>query len=250
MKFLLLTLALLQAPESVITAIGVDQKLGGEVDPQIQFRDERGRAVRLGDFFQDGKPVVVTPVYFKCPMLCGMQFNGLLKALRVLPFTAGKEFGIVSFSIDPDEGPDLAAAQKEHYIRDYRKPEAAAGWHFLTSDAESIARITDQLGFRYRYDEATGQWAHASTLVVMTPDGRISQYFHGIEYDPADLRLSLIEAAGGRIGSIIDRALLYCYQYDPSTGRYSLAIMRVVRAAGVTTVLGLLAFVVWPRKRA
>ena len=242
---LLMSLLLLQQTpaDSVITSIGIDQKLGMQIEKDIPFRDERGQAVRLGDFFGN-KPVILTPVYYECPMLCSMQLNGLVRALRVMPFAAGKEFEIITFSIDPAETPELAASKKQHYVRDYGKPSAEAGWHFLAGDEESIRRLTDAIGFRYMYDAPIDQWAHASAIVVLTPDGRVSQYFYGIEHDPGDLKYSLIEASGGKIGSFIDHALLFCYRYNPSTGKYSLAIMQVVRLGGVATVLGLLAFIV------
>ena len=237
----LMSLLLLQTPDDVTTAIGVDQKLGARLDPNIPFRDENGETVKLGDFFR-GKPIILTPVYFECPMLCSMQLNGLVRAMRVMPFTAGKEFEIVTFSIDPAEGFELASSRKQHYVRDYQRPEGAAGWHFLTGDAESIRKLTDEIGFRYKYDEPVKQWAHVSTVLVLTQDGRVSQYFYGIEQDPGDLKYSLIEASGGKIGSVIDQALLFCYQYNASTGKYSLMIMRVVRLASLAMVLGIVGF--------
>jgi len=240
-SILLMSLLLLQTPDSVIDAIGIDQKLGAQVSQDISFRDESGKVVKLGDFFGE-KPVILTPVYFECPMLCSMNLNGLVRALRVMPFTAGKEFEIVTFSIDPAEGFELASSRKQHYVRDYQRPEGAAGWHFLTGDAESIRKLTDEIGFGYKYDEPVKQWAHVSTVLVLTPDRRVSQYFYGIEQDPGDLKYSLIEASGGKIGSVIDQALLFCYQYNASTGKYSLMIMRVVRLASLAMALGIVGF--------
>ena len=245
---LLIAIMLLQNPNSILTQIGIDQKLNVRIDPSISLRDEQGRTVMLGDFFGT-KPIIITPVYFECPMLCSMQLNGLVRALRVMPFTAGKEFEIITFSIDPMETPALAQSKKEHYVRDYAKSEAQAGWHFLTGEPQAIRELTDNIGFRYTYDEAIGQWAHVSTLIVLTPDGRISQYLYGIEYDPVDLKYSLIQASDGKIGSIIDHALLFCYQYDPSTGKYSLVIMRVIRLAGAGTILGLAAVVMFASRK-
>src|SRR5262245_31826316 len=236
-----LSLLMLQTADSVITQIGIDQKLGSTIPLEIPFRDETGTVVAL-DRFCGSTPVIMIPGYYECPMLCSMQLNGLVRAMKVLPFTAGKEFEIVTFSIDPHESPDLARAKKEHYVRDYGRRDAAEGWHFLTGDQEAIAKLTDAIGFRYTYDKATGQWAHVSALIVLTPSGHIAQYFNGIEHDPQDLKFSLIQSSGERIGSVIDRALLYCYQYDANTGKYSLTVMRVVRLAGVATVLGLLGF--------
>jgi protein SCO1/2 len=247
---LVMSLLLLQTPQdSIITSIGIDQKLGAQVDAGTTLRDETGKAVRLGDFFR-GKPVILTPVYYECPMLCSMQLNGLVRALRVMQFSVGKEFEVVTFSIDPGETPELASSKKDHYVRDYGKVGAADGWHFLTGDTESIKKLTDEIGFRYTYDEPIDQWAHASAILVLTPDGRVSQYFYGIEHDPGDLKYSLIEASGGKIGSFLDHALLFCYRYNPSTGKYSLMIMRVVRLAGVATVLGIIAFMLLAGRRA
>jgi protein SCO1/2 len=172
-----------------------------------------------------------------------MLLNGLVKALHVMPFTAGKEFEIITFSIDPNEQPDLAAQKKLHYVRDYGKPRAAAGWHFLTGNEQSIHRLAGELGFRYTYDTYTGQWAHASGIVLLTPSGVVAQYFYGIEYDPADLRLSLIQASNQKLGSLTDHILLYCFQYNPTTGKYSIAIMRVLRTLAVATVLFIAGFI-------
>lgn len=248
MSFYLLSLLLLLQPSTPITTlIGIDQDLGAQVDPNITFRDEHGKQVTLGDFFGT-RPIILMPVYYECPMLCSMQLNGLVAAMHVMPFTPGKEFEIVTFSIDPAEKPGLALAKKDHYIRDYGRAGADNGWHFLTGDAESIHQLTDAVGYRYTYDEPIRQWAHASALIVLTPAGRVSQYFFGIEYDPADLKYSLIEASGGKIGSFIDHALLFCYQYDPAAGKYSLAIMRLMQVAGVATMFGLVMFIIYAKR--
>jgi len=245
MNLFLLTLLLLQQP--LTTLIGIDQNLGVQVDPHITFRDEYGRAVQLGSYF-GSRPIILMPVYYECPMLCSMQLNGLVSAMHVLPFTAGKEFDIVTFSIDPNETPALALAKKDHYIHDYARAGADLGWHFLTGTPEAIRQLADGVGYRYTYDEAIHQWAHASALIVLTPTGRISQYFFGIEYDPADLKYSIIEASGGKVGSFIDHALLFCYQYNPATGKYSLAIMRLLQAAGIATVLALAVFMIYAKR--
>jgi protein SCO1/2 len=229
-------LFLLQSPDSVLKQIGIDQKLGATIDPGISFRDESGESVKLAAFLGK-RPVILTPVYYQCPMLCSMVLNGFVKALRVLPYTAGQEFEIITFSFDPSEQPDMAASKKQHYLSDYGRPRATAGWHFLTGDPEAIRKLADEIGFRYTYDADTKQWAHASGIVVLTPDGTISQYFYGIEYDPSALKLSVVQASNGKIGSIADRVLLFCFQYNPSTGRYSFAIMRMLRMAGLATVL-------------
>jgi protein SCO1/2 len=234
-------LILFQNPDSILTQIGIDQKLDAQVDPDITLTDESGRPVKLGDYFGD-KPIVLTPVYYECPMLCSMLLNGLVKTLRVMPFAVGKEFTILTFSINPSETSKSAAEQKQHYVRDYGKPQASAGWHFLTGESDTIQKLADNIGFRYTYDTYTKQWAHTSAILVLTPSGRVSQYFYGIEYDPTDLKLSLVQASNGKIGSIVDHILLYCFQYNPTTGKYSIAIMRVLRTLSAATVLLLVAY--------
>jgi protein SCO1/2 len=243
MPHLMLALWLLQTPnpDSVLSRIGIDQNLNAQIDPELSFVDESGKPVRLGDYF-GSKPIIMTPVYYSCPMLCPMALNGFVKALRVMPFAPGKEFRIITFSIDPNEGHQLANERRAQYLRDYNKPVSADGWHFLTGSTDAVAQLTSELGYRYTFDPNTNQWAHASAVVVLTPDGHISQYWYGVEYDPGDLRLSLVQASNGKVGSVVDHALLYCFQYDPRTGKYSLMIMRIVRVFGIATVLCLFAF--------
>src|SRR5207249_754820 len=229
-------------PMGVLSDVGIDQRLNEAVPLDLAFRDEMGRAVRLADYFGE-KPVILSLNYYDCPMLCTLILNGLLRSLRVLPFDAGKEFNVVTVSFDPRETPGMAAKKKLAYMDEYRRPGAADGWHFLTGDEASIARLTDAVGFRYKYDPESQQWAHASAIMVLTPEGRLSRYFYGLEYSARDLRLSLVEAAANRIGSPADRVLLYCYHYDPTTGKYGIVIMNILRLAGLGTVLALGAFV-------
>jgi protein SCO1/2 len=198
--------------------------------------------VRLGDFF-GSRPVILSFVYYECPMLCTQVLNGLNSALKILTFDVGKEFEIVTVSIDPSERPDLAGRKKASYIESYGRPGAAGGWHFLTGDGPEIAALTRAAGFHYVYQEEADQFAHASGVIVATPDGRLARYFYGIEYAPRDLRLGLVEAADGRIGTAVDEVLLYCFHYDPTTGKYGVAILNVIRLAGGGTALGLGAFV-------
>jgi protein SCO1/2 len=248
MNFLsILLLALLQQLAPIQTLIGIDQNLGTTVDAGIPFRDEYGRHVTLGDFLGE-HPVILVPVYYECPMLCSMQLNGLVAAMKIMPFTAGNDFEVVTFSIDPNETPKQALAKRDHYIRDYARAGADRGWHFLTGDAGAIRQVTEAVGYRYTYDEPVRQWAHASALIILTPAGQVSQYFVGIEYDPSDLKYSLIEASGGKIGSFIDHALLFCYRYDPATGKYSLAVMRVLQVASILTMLCLVVFMVYAKR--
>jgi protein SCO1 len=230
-------------PAGILTEIGVDQKLDAQLPMDAVLRDEEGRAVVLRDFF-NGKPVILSFVYFECPMLCTMTLNGLVHSLKPLSFQIGKEFEVVSISIDPSESPALASRKKESYVKEYGRAGAASGWHFLTGDEESIRRITDAAGYRYKWDEHTQQWAHVSAIVIATPDGRVSQYLHGIEFSSRDVRFSLVKASEYKIGTIVDRALLYCYHYDPTTGKYGFVIMNTVRLAGLATVFALAAFIV------
>lgn len=221
-----------------LEGVGIDQHLDEQVPLDLPFRDEAGRAVRFGDTFGK-RPVLLALVYYDCPMLCTQVLNGLVSALSVISFDAGKEFDVVVVSFDPREKPADASAKKIAYLSRYKRPGADAGWHFLTGEAASIAALTKAVGFRYRYDAELGQFAHASAVYVLTPGGRVSRYFFGIEYAPKDLRLGLIEAAGGRIGTPVDQILLYCFHYDPKSGKYGATIVNIVRLAGGATVLAL-----------
>jgi cytochrome c oxidase subunit II len=220
--------------------VGFDQRLDEQVPLDLDFRDESGKAVRFGDYF-NRKPVILALVYYQCPMLCNQELNGLAGGLKALAFDAGKEFEVVVASINPRETYELAAAKKETYVRHYGRAGAAAGWHFLTGDPKPIEVLTRAVGFRYAYDSMLNQYAHASGVVVLTPKGRVARYFYGIEYAPRDLRFGLIEAAEERIGTPADQVMLLCYQYDPKTGKYSAAVMKSLRLGGVVTVLGVAA---------
>lgn len=231
-----------QTQSSVLREIGFDQKLGEAIPLDAVFKDEAGRSVRLGDYFGK-RPVVLNLVYYDCPMLCTVSLNGLASALDVLSFLPGREFELVTISFDPKETPELAAAKKKGYLARYKRPGAETGWHFLTGDREPIGRITRAVGFRYTWDDETQQYAHPAGLLVLTPEGRISHYLFGIEYAPKDLRLALVDAGRGRIGNALDQVLLYCYQYNPHTGRYSASILNIVRLGGVLTVLVLGGFI-------
>ncbi len=222
--------------------IGFDQRLDERVPLDVEFRDELGQTVRLGQYFGQ-KPVVLAFVYYDCPMLCTMVLSSITSTLGVLSLDAGTDFELVMVSFDPRETPELAARKKAEYLGRYDRPGAAGGWHFLTGNQASISRLTAAAGFRYTWDEDTKQFAHPAGIVVLTPDGRLARYLFGLEFGPRDLRLALIEASGGRIGTAVDTALLYCYHYDPMTGRYGLVVMRVLRIAGAATVLALGTFI-------
>jgi protein SCO1 len=229
-------------PRDVLREIGFDQRLGAALPLDATFRDEAGQAVPLGRYF-GSRPVVLSLVYYDCPMLCTLSLNGLVSALDVLPFAPGREFELVTVSFAPAETPALAAAKKAAYLRRYQRPGAAAGWHFLTGEAEQIRRLTEAVGFRYAWDAETRQYAHAAGVLVATPDGRIARYLYGVEYAPKDLRLAVVESSQGRVGSVVDHALLFCYRYDPVRGRYGATVIGLVRAGGLLTVLGLGSFV-------
>jgi protein SCO1/2 len=227
----------------ILREVGYDQRLGQALPLDIVLRDDTGAQVSLREALA-GKPAVLSLVYYECPMLCTLTLNGLVGALSALPFEPGREFSLVTVSFDDRERPDQAAARKRAYLARYKHPSAEKSWRFLTGDRESLRRLTEAVGFRYAWDERTQQFAHPAGVVVVTPDGRIARYLYGVEYAPKDLRLGLVEAGEGRIGSPVDRLLLYCYQYDPAQGRYGAVVMRIVRLAGLATMIGLGGFVV------
>jgi protein SCO1/2 len=232
----------------ILTDVGFDQHLGDTVPLDAVFRDESGRAVKLGDYFGK-RPVVLSLAYYECPMLCTVTLNGLASALDVLSFDPGRDFEIVNVSFEPKETPALAAAKKAAYLRRYKRPGAAGAWHFLTGDAAQIRRLTDAVGFKYAWDEQTKQYAHASGIMVLTADGRLARYLYGVEYAPKDLRFAIVEASKGRILSPVDRLLLYCYHYDPTLGRYGKSVMAMLRVAAVLTLGGLGAMIFGLRRR-
>ncbi len=232
-----------------LEGVGIEQHLDGQVPLDLAFRDESGRTVRLADLVR-GKAIVLNLVYYKCPMLCTLVVNGLLSSFRALSFEVGREFDVITVSIDPRETAELAAAKRQSVLREYGRAGAELGWHFLTGDGEAVRRLTDAVGFHYAYDPETDTFAHASGVMVLTPRGRLSRYFYGVEYAPRDMRLALVEASENRIGSVADQVLLFCYHYDPRTGRYSAATLDLVRAGGVLTVLSIAAYVLaaWRRE--
>jgi protein SCO1/2 len=223
--------------------IGFDQNLDRPVPLDLTFRDETGRTVRLGEYFGK-RPVVMVFAYYDCPMLCTLVVNGLASTLGMLSLEPHRDFEIVTVSFNPADTTAAAAAKKAAALTRYNRTGAAEGWHFLTGDQPSIARLTSAAGFRYTWDEATKQFAHPSGIIVLTPEGRLARYLFGIEYGPRDLRFALVEASSGRVGSKVDALLLFCYHYDPATGRYGFVIMRTIRLAGAVTVLALATFIV------
>ena len=231
--------------------VGIDQKLNEQLPLDLAFKDESGASVKLGDYFGK-RPVVLSLVYYQCPMLCNQVLNGMVTAFKVMNFKPGQEFEVVTVSFDPREAPALAAAKKNTYVNYLpadRRSAAAMGWHFLTGDEASIKRLTEAVGFRYHWDDATNQFAHASAVYVTTPQGKLARYFYGVEYAPRDLRLGLIEAADNKIGTPVDQLMLYCFHYDPTTGKYGASIMRVMQFAGGLTVIGIVVLLLALRRR-
>lgn len=216
--------------------VGIKQNLNEQIPPDLSFTDESGRPVRLGDYFGK-KPMILNLVYFTCPMLCGEELNGLESSLRVLKFDVGKEFDVITVSFDPKDTPEAAAKKKAEILKRYKRSGAEQGWHFLVGNQDSIDRIAKAAGFEYEYDKQTQQFAHTTAIMVLTPQGKIAQYYYGIDFPPKDLRLAMVDASQEKIGTLVDQLLLYCYHYDPEKGKYSATIMRILRLAGIATLL-------------
>jgi protein SCO1/2 len=228
--------------------IGIDQKLNEQLPLDAILRDETGKTVRLRDYFGE-KPVIIAPVYYTCPMLCNQVLTGLIGALKTLSFTAGKEFTVVAFSFDPNDTPETAQGKKQAYLEHYGREQGGDGIHFLTGDQSEIDKLTEAIGFRYGWDAESGQFVHASGIMVATPEGKLSRYLYGIEFAPKDLRLSLVEASQNKIGTVVDAVLLFCYHYDPSTGKYGPIIMNFIRLGGLVTFIGVGIIVLIVRRR-
>ena len=233
---------------SVLENVGFQPQLNAQLPLDLAFRDEAGRNVQLREYFTQ-KPVLLALVYYGCPMLCNQTEQGVVGALRMLSFRPGRDYEVVFVSFDPRESPDMAAQKKESAMTHFRRPETAGGWHFLTGRKESIDALTKGADFRYSFDAKSNLFAHASGIMLLTPDGRISRYFYGVEYPARDIRLGLVDASAGKIGTPIDRALLFCYQYDPTSARYSASILRIIRFGGVLTILALVAGILIFRRR-
>ena len=225
---------------ALLQHVTIEQHLDTQLPLDLKFRDESGKEVTLADYFHKGRPLVLAPVYYECPMLCTQVLNGLVTALRVVALDAGKDFDILAVSFDPKEPAGLARDKKAAYVGRYSRPGTEQGWHFLTGSQESIAPLMEAVGFKYAYDPAIDQYAHPAAIMVLTPDGKVSRYFLGIEFSARDIRFGLVEASAGRIGSAIERAVItWCYHYDPTTGKYGLLTMRLVQAGGVLTMAAL-----------
>ena len=236
------------ASENPFANIGLDQLLNQQLPLTLSFRDETGKMVQLGDYFGE-KPVILSFAYYDCPMLCTLVINGLIRTLRTLSFSAGTEFNIVTVSFNPKDTPPMAAIKRQTSLQSYSRKGAENGWHFLTGDEKTIQQLTQAVGFRYAYDENTQQYQHPTGIMILTPDGKLSRYFYGIEYAPRDVRLGLIEASAGKIGSPVDQVLLLCFHYDPTTGKYGLVITRALQLGGLATMLALGVFMLISSRR-
>ncbi len=223
--------------------ITIEQRLNSQLPLDMPFVDEHGAAVKLGDYFGK-RPVVLALVYYECPMLCTQILNGMVRSAKVIGLTPGVDYDVVALSFDARETAKNAMAKKAVYMKDYGHPETANGWHFLTGTPESIKAVTDQVGFRYKWDAHTAQFAHASAIYVITPQGKLSKYFYGIEYSPKDMRLGLVEASHNKIGNVSDQILLFCYHFDPTSAKYTPVALGILRVAGAATLLTLGGFVV------
>jgi protein SCO1/2 len=223
---------------AMVRGVGIDQNLNAQIPLELTFKDETGQTVRLGNYFRQ-KPVVLALVYYECPMLCNMVLNGLSTSMEHITLDLGRDYDVVTVSFNPRESWQLAAAKKANYVEKYKGKGTVEGWHFLTGQEENIKRLADAAGFHYKYDPISKQFAHASGIMVITPEGRIARYFYGIEYKPRDFRLGLVEASQHKIGSPVDAFMLFCYHYDPMTGKYGLVIANVTRVLGSATVIGL-----------
>ncbi len=233
------SLALAQTP-MILRNVGITQKMNAQVPIELPFEDEAGRTVRFGDFL--GKPVILALVYYQCPSRGNLVLNGVVRSVRNQKMTVGDQFDVVAVSFDPHETPEMAAAKKQSYVKDYGREGSGRGWHFLTGPEASSRTLADSVGFRYSYDALSNQYAHASAIMILTPEGRVARYYYGIDYPERDVRLGLEEASEGRISSAVDQVLLYCYHYDPSQGKYGLAVMKAIRLGGVITVACLVGF--------
>ncbi len=216
--------------------VGILQNLNEQIPADLTFRDEAGKTVQLGDYFGK-KPMILNLVYYQCPMLCGEVLSGLTSALGVLKFDVGKEFDVLTVSFDPKDTPEIATLKKAEYLKRYKRAGAEQGWHFLVGSQASIDALTKAAGFQYQYDPKTGQFAHSTAIMILTPQGKIAQYYYGVEFAPKDLRLGLIQASSNKIGNVVDEVLLYCYHYDPNTGKYGAVITRILRLSGAATIL-------------
>lgn len=245
------TAQLNQGKPAILEEIGVDEKLGESIPLDLRFVNSEGQTIRLSELFEEGKPVLLNPLYYECPTLCGLVLDAVYNVVNELAWSPGRDYTIISFSIDPEETPEMAANSKEQYLSQLGRPGSENGWHFLTGDEESIKKLTDSIGFRYKYDEQTGEYLHLASIMMISPKGVITRYLYGASFREFDLRNALYEAADGTIGSAMDSILLYCFTYDPSSQSYVPVAMNIMKLGGLATVifLGIFLGVFWRRER-
>lgn len=227
-----------EVPEE-LKNVGIDEKIGQQVDLNLTVTDEKGEKVALSSFFSAHKPVIISPVYFSCPGLCNFHLNGLTETLKSVDWSPSKQFEIVAFSFDAKETADVASKKKQSYLKVYGRENTENGWHFVTADQETIKKFTDSVGFKFKWNDQAQEWSHASAAIVVSPEGKISRYLHGIQFEPRDIKLALNEAADGKVGSLVDSAMLFCFKYDSHQSKYGLQIFKLMKVAGAVTVLAL-----------
>jgi protein SCO1/2 len=240
----------IEPPPADLEGMKVTEHLDEKIPLDLEFTDHNGKPVKLSDYLDGQRPVILTLNYYRCPMLCGLMLNAAVDGLKEIEWTIGEEFGMLTVSFDPIETYDLANLKRQNYLRDYGRPEAGGGWDFLVGKSESIDKLLDATGFPIRWNEGRSEWIHPACIMILTPDGRLSRYLYGVYYDPKTLRLSLVEASQGKIGSTVDQILLWCYHFDPQEGSYTLAAMRLARAGGILTLIVLGSFLtfLWRRE--
>ncbi|NBC64933.1 MAG: SCO family protein [Bacteroidetes bacterium] len=240
-----------QGKPAILDEIGVDENLGDKIPQDLRFVNSEGETVRIGDLIEKGKPVLLNPLYYECPILCGVVLDAVFKVVDELQWTPGKDYTIISFSIDPNENPDIAAESKSKYLSDLGRPGAEKGWHFLTGSQESIDKLTEAIGFRYKYDETNDQYYHLASIMLLSPQAEIVRYLYGATFSEFNLRNALYEAADGKIGSAVDKVVLYCFSYDPDSQSYVPVALNIMKLGGLATViiLGIFLGVFWKRER-
>lgn len=234
-----------------LEGVGIDEKLGRNLDLGLTFKDENGQTVALGSYYDGKTPVIVSPVYFSCPGLCNFHLNGLTEALKGVDWSAGEKYTVLAISFDPKEGPDVAKAKKDNYMKVYGRPGTENGWHFLTGDEATVKKFTESVGFKYRWDENEMQWSHASAAIVTSPEGKITRYLPGIMFDSKDVKFALIEGGQGKVGNFIEQLVLFCFHYNPQQSKYTVAVFNIMKIGGLITMLllGMLVIPVWIRSR-
>lgn len=219
--------------------VGIEEKIGQNIDLSLVVTDEKGEKRALSTFVRPHKPLVISPIYFNCPGLCNFHLNGFTETLKTVDWSPSKEFDIMAFSFDPSETPEVAAKKKENYLKLYGRPGTQDGWHFVTADQETVNKLTESLGFKFKWNEQAKEWSHASAAIVISPEGKISRYLHGIQFEARDVKLALNEAADGKVGNIVDSVMLYCFKYDSHQSKYGLQVFNLMKLAGAVTVIAL-----------